>query len=432
MVCAIRIFCLKILRMGSHRLTKNAYLGLYNIQRKRGDYVKKTEQTTTLLPNYGKRKLLTYADSFRDLAKTFVYIPKEETEVKEEIDRQNYLVQKRLMENRELLADHLNEMAGIMTQVAEESYRFTQPGGKQKKQLTHALKQHHIYIDDIYIIENKNQHMEITANMKAIKPTTFSVEEIAGLLSVVFNKRLLPVIGSISYLQKELQTVVFEEESRFGILTGVARAIKENEKISGDNYSFIQIGNGNLVGSISDGMGTGEKACSDSAEVIDLLEKLLEAGFSKEAAVQIINGVLIAGSEQQNMSTLDVCDINLYSGVCEFLKIGSAVTYLKRGATVEQITSSTLPLGVFSQLDIDPIRKRLIDGDYIIMITDGIIDSIPMEGNTELFKDVISKTNIQNPKEIANHILKFAIHAGKGKIKDDMMVLVIGIWENNK
>ena len=71
-----------------------------------------------------------------------------------------------------------------------------------------------------------------------------------------------------------------------------------------------------------------------------------------------------------------------------------------------------------------------MDGDYIIMVADGVIDSLEVEGNAEIFQDMISKITAQNPKEIANNILNYAIHAGKGSIKDDMTVLVIGLWEN--
>lgn len=393
--------------------------------------MKKIENTATLLPDYGKQKLLTYADSFRDLAKTFMYLPQEQENTLNG-DRQDFLLQKRLLENRGLLAEHLNEMAGIMTKVAEESFRFMKPSERQIRQLSAVLKEQGIVVKDIYMIENRQKRLEITANMRLIRTSMFSVEEIAGVFSVVFNKRLLPKIGSISYLNGEMQTIIFEEESHFGILTGVARAIKEKERISGDAYSFIQTGNGNMVSAISDGMGTGEKACKDSSEVIELLEKLLEAEFGKETAVQIINGVLIAGSEKQNMSTLDICDIDLYTGICEFLKIGSAPSFLKRGSLVEKISSATLPMGVFAQMDMDVVRKRMMDGDYIIMVTDGVIDSLPIEENEEVFREMISRITIQNPKEIANYVLNYAIHAAQGNIKDDMTVLVIGIWENSR
>ena len=40
---------------------------------------------------------------------------------------------------------------------------------------------------------------------------------------------------------------------------------------------------------LSDGMGSGEKACRESTLVMELLEELLEAGFPAKAAIQMIN-----------------------------------------------------------------------------------------------------------------------------------------------
>ena len=127
---------------------------------------------------------------------------------------------------------------------------------------------------------------------------------------------------------------------------------------------------------LSDGMGSGEKACKDSEFVIDFMEKFLEAGFGKETAVQMINGALIAGGESQNMSTLDLCQMDLYTGVCEFIKIGSAPSYIKRENLVEQISARNLPLGVFYEIDMETVKRRLVDGDYVIMLSDVILDAL--------------------------------------------------------
>jgi len=35
---------------------------------------------------------------------------------------------------------------------------------------------------------------------------------------------------------------VFQEETKYGIFTGISKAIKENEVMSGDNYSLCDIG----------------------------------------------------------------------------------------------------------------------------------------------------------------------------------------------
>ena len=87
------------------------------------------------------------------------------------------------------------------------------------------------------------------------------------------------------------------------MLTGVAKAVKETEKISGDNYAFFTTGTGNQTAILSDGMGSGDKACADSTMVVELMEKFLEAGFQTETAVQMINSSLVSGGENTNMST---------------------------------------------------------------------------------------------------------------------------------
>lgn len=177
-------------------------------------------------------------------------------------------------------------------------------------------------------------------------------------------------------------------------------------------------------------MGSGEKACKDSEFVIDFIEKFLEAGFCKETAVQMINGSLIAGGEAQNMSTLDISQIDLYTGICELIKIGSAPTYIKRENLIEQISARNLPLGVFYDMDMEVTRRRLMDGDYIVMLSDGIIDALSQGVGEEMMPEILGKILLKNPAEIANYILNFCLHQSRGRIRDDMTVLVIGIWEN--
>ncbi|HKM04971.1 MAG TPA: SpoIIE family protein phosphatase [Lachnospiraceae bacterium] len=381
----------------------------------------------SLLPEYGKKRLLTYADSFKDLAKTFTCIPKEETN---DGNRMAYLWKRRLMENRGLLAEHLNEMAEIIMEVAEEAYMVIPIEEKKKKKIGHALKEQGIELINLFRLENKLHRLELGVTLSTKNTSGFSTEEIAGILSVNFNKRLMPTRGSVTYLREKPETIIFEEESKYGFLTGVAKAIKENEVISGDNYSISEIGNGNLIVALSDGMGSGEKACQDSQMVVELFEKFLEANFSKDMAVQMINGALIASAEEQNMSTLDVCHIDLYTGDCEFLKVGAATTFIKSANLVEIIPSGSLPLGVFHQMEIEHIKSNLNDGDYVIMVSDGITDFFTTEEDELALEEMIRRIHYENPREIANCILNNVICQSKGEIKDDMTVLVIGIWEN--
>lgn len=380
-----------------------------------------------MIPAYGKKKLLGYADSFRDLAKTFTY--KGAAQEKGTQDRQTCLLKRRLMEDREILADNLNEVSRIIRAFAEESYHICPFREKELKKIIHACRENGMLVRNICRIEDEETGMKLAVNLCVDEKHVLTAEDAADFLSVLFDKRLLPEKDSLFFLTKEYETIVFEEEAAYSVLTGVAKATRENETVSGDTCAFIEKGNGSLIMALSDGMGSGEKALADSETVIDLLEKFTEAGFSKETAVEMINGVLVARSEEENMSTLDICDINLYTGVCELMKIGSSYTYVKRDDMVEQIAADNLPLGIFHKMDADRQKRQLQDGDYIIMVSDGIVDGV---GDDEILREVIGQMNVQNPQEMANYILQFVLHKTVGKVQDDMTVLTLGIWESGE
>ena len=129
------------------------------------------------------------------------------------------------------------------------------------------------------------------------------------------------------------------------------------------------------------------------------------------------------------MSTLDMCELNLYTGECEFIKVGAACTYIKRGRLVDRLSSQNFPLGVFGQLDIEVLYRTLQSGDYIIMLSDGVLDALSQGIGEEVLPEIIGKMDYSNPNEIANQILAYCLKQSNGQIRDDMTVLVTGVWD---
>ena len=115
------------------------------------------EEFNSILPEYGRRKLITYADSIRELAESFKETEnyRESIQGKPDTDRRDYVWQKRLNENKDLLVAHLQEMAQIMMQLADESRRCVPMGERRFKQIAHALKEVDIQIKNMYLIENE-------------------------------------------------------------------------------------------------------------------------------------------------------------------------------------------------------------------------------------------------------------------------------------
>ena len=400
------------------------------------------DNIVTIIPEYGRQRLLSYAESFRDLADLFE--GEEETPDSDEtgmiVDRQDYLWQRKLQENQELLAEHLKETAHIMAEVAKETCLYRPMGERRFRQMSRILRESGISLKNFFEMEHEDGHTEISLTMKYMgdkymklgESEQISVDDVADFISVAMNVRLCAAKNSPMYLTRNYNTYYFQEEPAYHLLTGVAKAVKEAEKISGDNYSFYEADTGKMMILLSDGMGSGEKACEDSRRVIEIMESFLTAGFRMESAIQMINGALSAAGSEQNMSTLDLCDINLYTGECEFVKVGAACTYIKRGNLVDRLSAQNLPLGVFGQMEVESISRTLQNGDYIIMLSDGITDALSQGIGEEVLPEIIGRMEYASPGEIANQILAYCIKQSNGQIRDDMTVLVTGIWDQTE
>lgn len=380
-----------------------------------------------LLSEYGKRKLLTYADSFRELARSF---DKDFQWENTEKDRTGTLYQRKLWENRCLLAENLSEMAQIMSQVAGEVFNYRMMDDRTGRKIIQTLKTEKVEVHDIYYVVREDGRKSIGIAIRTEKPGGYRTEDVADILSVVLNCRMEVSVTSPYFVDQDFRYYTFIEEPPYSFLTGAARAVKETETVSGDNYSIIESEQGKLTVLLSDGMGSGEKACEDSEMVLDLMEKFLEAGYSYSTALNLVNGSLVAKGEEQNMSTLDIFEMDLYKGTCEFCKIGAASSFLKRSHMVEQISARTLPLGIFRGTEAEVIKRKLMDGDYIVLMSDGVIDAMEENGYGEDMCQIISRIEKQNPKDIAQTLLQYIIRISKGIIRDDMTIVVIGVWEN--
>ena len=161
---------------------------------------------------------------------------------------------------------------------------------------------------------------------------------------------------------------------------------------------------------------------------MSLLEQMIGAGFKAETAIKLINSSLVLKADKQTFSTIDMSIINLFTGMCEFIKIGAAAAFIKRGDWVETIASTTLPIGMFGNVDYDTVTKKLYEGDIIVLLTDGILDCIPGDNKENFIEQMLMEMKSNNPQEIANRILERSLSQSNYIPMDDMTVITAGIW----
>ena len=98
-----------------------------------------------------------------------------------------------------------------------------------------------------------------------------------------------------------------------------------------------------------------------------------------------------------------------------------------RDELVKVIESNALPIGIMPDIESEENIYSLNDGDFIIMLSDGITDSFG-ENPHGAICDLVSNMNTGNPQELADRILSEALNCNRHQAKDDMSVLVAGIW----
>ncbi len=164
--------------------------------------------------------------------------------------------------------------------------------------------------------------------------------------------------------------------------------------------------------------------------VIELMENCINAGFEVKAALDLINAAYIAGgADGVNPVTMDMGVLDCRSGIIHFIKLGAAATFIKRDSCVEIMKSTTLPLGVLEKVDYDCVSKKLYDGDYVVMISDGILDNLPGVRKEEKMAEIINSIKIRKPDAMAEEIMTRSLSCNNMKPADDMTVLVLGLFD---
>jgi stage II sporulation protein E len=380
-----------------------------------------------LLGGYSRNKLYCLSRTYEELARLYRCTKEQETIG---YDRKDLFYLKQLIDTREVFADQLDNVSEAFADVADTVVKLSAPLEHKRKALIGYLKKQGIMVREIVFLEGENQGdatgNKITLEARTLGRGNVSSSVLGTLLSAFFGRSLVPSIGSASFLYRGYDIFIYEDGPKFSIISSVSRAVKENEKISGDNFSLEEYNQSQAVLMISDGMGSGERANHDSQMVIEFMEKFIEAGFNREKAFSMVSSAVVSQNEEFGLTTLDVCSINLMNGELDFIKAGAAPSFVKRGRKVDKITSDTLPLG--SKERINPITQttRITDNDMLIMVSDGIIDAIESEGIIGV-EELIGRCNAQIPHELSDTILRYAISCQGGRIRDDMTVLAVRI-----
>ena len=373
----------------------------------------------TYLSGYGKWKLENYAQALRDVEYNFTRFGETKRDPRE--SRADYYYRVRSGENWQKLGERFGDVATLLECIAGENYSCRKIEGVDKLLLALWLRREGIRLVEGHKIITGRGNREYRLLLSAEGNGLIATEEVGEVLSGLYGKRIVPEKNSSLFVGKMKGEYLFEEQGRFFVSVGEAGVPKSGEKISGDNRGFLEEEKGRFTMILSDGTGAGEEAGKDSGRLVDLAETYLEAGFNRRQTYGLLEGMHLGNYMENRMPTLDLCEIDLFSGECVMAKFGSAPGYIVRKNKIEKIDTNNLLLGYANEYKEE--KRMLEEGDCVVLLSDGVTELAGIR-TEELLQDAVSCRGKRNPAAFARAILKRATTHCKEAIPDDMTVMV--------
>ena len=325
----------------------------------------------------------------------------------------------RLRENRAVAWEQYADMARLLGAVADElgSVNGSDPLAEQR--LARYLQS--LGIDaEVSVFRDGHGRLRATMESGSLAPLLRDEGWLDALSRVLGVRVCLPQGADTA----EARLSVLEAEP-LAVSVGIAALKKRGERVSGDKGSYFKTDAGVLYVILSDGMGTGDEAARDSAQVVQILEKFLRAGADGAEAMRLLNSaLLLRDGENWGFATVDLMCIDLFSGETCFYKYGAAPSFVCSGKSVRRISGEALAAGLSlgGGSAPDVVRMKLAPGCTAMIASDGVI----ADGDDEWVKDLLLRAG-GDMKTLAKDALREAERQYGGS--DDMTVVTLRVEE---
>ena len=279
------------------------------------------------------------------------------------------------------MASEYAGMSSLLAQAArtEEETRVRDKAAASK--ICAALKSLHIGFSDVSVVGKRIRTVEVYG----VRPGEISPS--AGQLRKALSSALCCSLSDPEFcLHGDFAVMKLVSAPVLRVEYAGSRCSKAGEKVSGDTVSFFETNDGRFYGLLSDGMGSGRDAALVSRLAAIMLEKLLTMGADKAEAIRMLNKALLE-QEKEVFTTVDLLEIDRYTGQAVLIKAGAAPTLLLRRGSCRRFEAKTPPAGILRDVIAEKRIFRLQKGDLLLMLSDGVLQTedpparIPLPGD---------------------------------------------------
>lgn len=314
--------------------------------------------------------------------------------------------------NRELACSQFDWISSLLAELSDSLEGEAQNLHSKERTAARILGDLGFRVLSVNCIRPVSGALRVSCIVESI-PAGTSLSFLTNALSSELGAELSP--PEIRALKNATELKFIQKES-VEINVALASASCGQKKLCGDYSEHFRTESKYYI-ILSDGMGTGGRAAIDSAMTVELIARLIKAGISPENALSITNCALSVKSDDESVSTLDIAEIDLFTGDTCIFKAGAAQSFYTCSGKVKTVEIPCAPLGILPKATFAKYTLKLRGGDRLILASDGIFGC-----GTSWIQSEIKAAEKASPSELAELILEQA-QRKCGSSFDDMTVI---------
>lgn len=285
-------------------------------------------------------------------------------------------------------------------------------------------------------IINRKKTGELYWSQQTITPITNHEGQITHFVSVL--KDITELLKKKEHevemrLAREIQQLYYRataDEPGFEI----AGASRPADETGGDYFDFVRMPDNHLGIVIGDASGHGISAALVMAETRALLRSFATTSNDPGEILTKVNNLLGADLDNGRFVTILMISLNPADRTLTYVNAGHEYGYLlnKSGKIDFLMESTALPLGLMPDTQYTTSDRIALEKDQILLLlTDGIFDSLVKKDTEYLALEAIDHVNSSRPKSaeiIAQELCELSkLQAGDGIFQDDVTSIILKV-----
>ena len=309
-----------------------------------------------------------------------------------------------------------NQLKGFSQYISDISNKISERSENIEKRIFNSFERENLELEKVDVSVDDDSYQVMLKSKVPFQEKFLSLSN--RLLSQILNRRM-----DVTSTNREI--AFFKECDRFSVLSATLTRTADGQKILGDSYKILDEEDNKYIMVLSDGMGVGEQANKLSSSLVELFMEMERSGLNPGTVTNMLSSFMQYISKTDKIITVDALTVNLFTGECDFFKIGGAPSFIIRKDSIDIVCCDSLPLGILDRVDFFEQKRMLEPGDIVVTVSDGVIDSKRSVINKEFWvSGFLRELEMDEPEVIAEELLEKVVENYGGVVKDDVTIIV--------